>query len=90
MLCVRACVFGLRLSLSAASRSLALHAAQLVQARTALSAALLDGLRSVLGDRVSTAATVVHAHGKDESYHPVVPPEAVCFPSSTEEVAQVC
>jgi D-lactate dehydrogenase (cytochrome) len=42
-----------------------------------------------LGDRLSTAASVREQHGKDESYHPSVPPDAVAFARSTEEVGAI-
>ncbi len=48
----------------------------------------LQQLRALLGERVSTAAAVLEQHGRDESWHPPQPPDAVCFPSSTEEVAR--
>ncbi len=49
----------------------------------------LDALRSMLGDRLSTAAAVREQHGKDESYHPSAAPDAVAFARSTQEVAEV-
>jgi D-lactate dehydrogenase (cytochrome) len=55
--------------------------------------AAIASLQHLLGDRLSTAAAVRERHGKDESYHPSVPPEAVAFARSTEEVSaivQVC
>nr|WP_207476842.1 FAD-linked oxidase C-terminal domain-containing protein [Arenibaculum pallidiluteum] len=48
----------------------------------------LEELRGLLGERLSTAAAVCAHHGKDESYHPVVPPDAVAFLESTEEAAR--
>ncbi len=50
---------------------------------------LLDVLREIAGDRVSTAEAVRDHHGHDESYHPGVPPDAVVFAESTEEVAAI-
>ncbi len=50
--------------------------------------AALDELRSLLGERVTTAAALRERHGKDESYHPGHPPDAVIFPSSTDETAR--
>jgi D-lactate dehydrogenase (cytochrome) len=50
---------------------------------------LLDRLRALLGDRVSTAASVREQHGRDESYHQPFAPDAVVFARSTEEVAEV-
>ena len=42
-------------------------------------AAALTELRALLGDRVSTSAAVREHHGKDESYFPYAPPDAVVF-----------
>ena len=50
---------------------------------------LVDELRTLLGDRLSTSLSVREQHGKDESYHPVAPPDAVAFATSTEEVAEI-
>lgn len=51
---------------------------------------LIDVLRQIVGeDRVSTAAAVREQHGRDESYHDPVAPDAVVFARSTEEVAAV-
>ncbi|OGA15936.1 MAG: hypothetical protein A3I63_10280 [Betaproteobacteria bacterium RIFCSPLOWO2_02_FULL_66_14] len=46
-------------------------------------------LRALLGERVSVSAAVREHHGKDESYFPYAPPDAVVFPESTEEVRDV-
>ena len=46
-------------------------------------------LRALLGERVSTAASVREHHGKDESYFPYALPDAVVYPHSTEEVRDV-
>ena len=56
------------------------------------SAQLLAELGGILGGdsgRLSTAASVCTAHGKDESYHAAIAPDAVVFPTSTANVAQV-
>src|SRR3954452_6167498 len=60
-----------------------------VIARAPADAGLIAELRDLLGERLSTAAAVREHHGKDESYHPVYPPDAVAFVQSTEEVAAV-
>ncbi|MEQ8967719.1 MAG: FAD-linked oxidase C-terminal domain-containing protein [Azospirillaceae bacterium] len=51
---------------------------------------LVSVLEGIVGaDRVSTAAAVCEQHGRDESYHPAVAPDAVVFAQSTEEVTAV-
>ena len=52
-------------------------------------AGLLEELRGLLGDRATASAAVREHHGKDESYFPYAPPDAVVFPESTEEVRSV-
>jgi D-lactate dehydrogenase (cytochrome) len=54
-----------------------------------LNPALLDELRALIGDRVSTSRGVREHHGKDESYFPYAPPDAVAFPESTAEVRDI-
>src|SRR5712691_7721108 len=54
-----------------------------------LNASLLDELRSLLGDRLTTSRGVREHHGKDESYFPYAPPDAVVFPESTGEVKDI-
>ena len=51
--------------------------------------AALSELKALLGERVSTSAAVREHHGKDESYFPYAPPDAVVFVESTEEVRDV-
>ena len=51
--------------------------------------ALLERLRALLGDRLSTSAAVREQHGHDESFHATAAPDAVAFASSTEEVAAI-
>jgi len=51
--------------------------------------ALLARLRDLLGDRVSTGAAVREHHSRGESHHHAVVPDAVVFPSSTEDVRAV-
>ena len=51
-------------------------------APTPLAAALAD-LAAFLGDRLTTAKAVRERHGKDETYHPGAPPDAVAFPHTT-------
>jgi len=49
----------------------------------------LRKLDALLGARLSTSMAVREQHGKGESWHPVQAPDAVCFASSTEEVASI-
>lgn len=58
-------------------------------AGTTANPALIAELAEMLGDRLSTGRAILDQHGKDESWHPVVPPDAVAFARSTEEVAAV-
>ena len=58
-----------------------------------VSSAVLDAaiheLRVILRERVSTSAAVLANRSRDESYHEPMPPDAVCFPNSTKEVAEI-
>jgi len=51
--------------------------------------AAIRELKTVLGDRLSTSQSVRAQHGKDESYHTPMPPDAVAFAESTEEVSAI-
>ena len=51
--------------------------------------AAIKTLQQLLGDRLSTAASMRERHGRDASYHPCVPPDAVAFAQSTEEVSEI-
>jgi D-lactate dehydrogenase (cytochrome) len=48
---------------------------------------LLQQLGALLGDRFTTSRAVCLQHGTDESAFQPLPPDAVAFPSSNEEVA---
>ena len=50
---------------------------------------LLSELESLLAERVSTSDAVREHHGKDDSHHDPLPPDAVVFPKTTEEVARI-
>jgi len=50
---------------------------------------VLEELKALLGERVSTSAAVREHHGKDESYFPYALPDAVAFVKTTEEVRDV-
>ncbi|MFN7977897.1 MAG: FAD-linked oxidase C-terminal domain-containing protein [Vicinamibacterales bacterium] len=51
--------------------------------------ALVHELRTILGDRVSTAASVKEHHSHGESWHAAADPDAVVFPETTDEVSRV-
>jgi D-lactate dehydrogenase (cytochrome) len=57
--------------------------------RPALDDRAAAALRALLGDRFSTSAAVREQHGREETYHPTMPPDGVAFPQTTEEVAAV-
>jgi D-lactate dehydrogenase (cytochrome) len=46
-------------------------------------------IRPWLGDRLSTAPAVREQHGKDQTWNPGAPPDAVAFVRSTEEVQKI-
>ncbi len=50
---------------------------------------VLAELQALLGDRVTTSSAIRAHHGKDESYLPDAPPDAVVFPRSTDEVRDI-
>lgn len=54
-----------------------------------LDATVLDALRALVGERITTSRGVREHHGKDESYYPYAPPDAVVFPHTTEEVRDI-
>jgi len=49
--------------------------------------AFVSALRARFGEQCSTAAAVREHHGRDESAYPPMPPDAVVFARSTEDVA---
>jgi len=57
------------------------------QRRNALPA--FDALTALLGERLSLSESVREQHGVGEAYHPALPPDAVAFAQSTEEVAEI-
>jgi D-lactate dehydrogenase (cytochrome) len=52
-------------------------------------AGMIAGARALLGDRVSTNATVREQHAKGEDWLPPHQPDAVAFPETTEEVSRL-
>lgn len=49
----------------------------------------LADLRARFSERVSTSEQVLFEHAKDSAHHPPQPPDAVIFPESNDEVAEV-
>jgi D-lactate dehydrogenase (cytochrome) len=50
---------------------------------------VIEELRDLLGERLSTSPAQRDSHGQDEGWHPVAAPDAVAFAQSTEEVAAI-
>jgi len=59
------------------------------RATTETTSGVIDKLRALLGDRLSTADAGRESHGHDESWHPTEMPDAVAFAESTEEVSAI-
>jgi D-lactate dehydrogenase (cytochrome) len=51
-------------------------------------AAAIEELRAAFGQRCATSSSVTGSHGRDESFHPGAPPDAVLGVTSTEDVAR--
>lgn len=51
--------------------------------------AVIEQLRALLADRLSVSQAVRDQHGRDESWHAGIAPDAVAFPNSTEEVSAI-
>jgi len=49
----------------------------------------IDELKAIFGERLSTSTGVRDHHSKDESWHRPHRPDAVVFPNTTEEVAEI-
>ena len=64
-------------------------AAQIRKNPDAGTLATIAALKALVGERLSTAPAVLERHGKDETYHPSFPPDAVVFAHSTAEVAEI-
>jgi D-lactate dehydrogenase (cytochrome) len=50
---------------------------------------LRDELAARFGSRMTTAQSIREQHGQDESWHAPAPPDAVVFPQTTDEVAEI-
>ena len=50
---------------------------------------VLDALRAILGDRLATSAAVRDQYARGEAWDEAMPPDAMAFPLTTEEVSQV-
>jgi len=57
--------------------------------RKPLPAEFIDALTTTFGARLSTADAVREHHGRDESPYPPMPPDAVIFVRTTEEISVV-
>src|SRR3982750_3815540 len=58
----------------------------------AAAAAILSAareLKQLLGSRANDTLAVREHHSHGESYHTPAPPDVVCFPTSTDEVAAI-
>lgn len=58
-------------------------------AHVELNPEILEELRGVVEQRLSTSDAVCQQHGKDEGYHAGIPPDAVVFAHSTQEVSDI-
>ncbi len=56
---------------------------------TELKASVLEELRRLLDERLTTSSAIREHHGRDESSFPLAAPQAVAFPESTREVQEV-
>lgn len=50
---------------------------------------VISELSTLLGQRVTRSKSDLELHGRSETHFPLMPPEAVAYPESTEEVAQI-
>ncbi len=66
-----------------------MHGLQVVEERPPLDATLDQELRALLGERLHVTDAMRAQHGGSEAHFPVLPPDAVVFARSTEEVAAI-
>ena len=50
---------------------------------------VLEPIRALIGDRLSTSLPIREQHGKDQTHNAGATPDAVVFPESTEEVQAI-
>jgi len=62
---------------------------QAARKRDSALAPAIEALKLRFGERCSTAQSVREHHGKGEGYYPMMPPDAVVYAQSTEEVADI-
>ncbi|WP_298430898.1 FAD-linked oxidase C-terminal domain-containing protein [uncultured Jannaschia sp.] len=51
--------------------------------------AAIEELKAMLGERLSTGKSDLALHGRSETWHAEMPPDAVAYPSDTGEVAEI-
>ena len=56
---------------------------------TSSMATYLEELKELLGERLSLSKSVREQHGHDESFHASVPPEAVAYAQSNQEISEI-
>ena len=49
----------------------------------------IDALQSVLGEGLSVLKSDLEGHGGSETYFPLTPPDAVAYPTSTDDVVKI-
>lgn len=59
------------------------------EARPPFPATAMHALSTLLGDRFTTSRAVRDQYGRGESYPRLLPPDAVAFPATTEEVSRI-
>src|SRR5438067_4998086 len=63
--------------------------AQAAALRRNSTAQTIAELRDILGDRLTTAQSAREQHGKDQTWNPGAPPDAVAFVHTTEEAQKI-
>ena len=54
-----------------------------------IEAAATKALRDLLGDRLATGRSERDLHGRSETWHAPMPPDAVAYPKDADEVARI-